>query len=88
MVAKEAGAAVRVPYALLLADSASGERAAAVRAVWQAKGVAAYTLRQANGSARVYAGAFQTLAQGVTMAQVVRDAGGVPVMAYRTGRPD
>ena len=88
LVAEEAGATVHVPYALLLADSASGERAAAVRAVWQSKGVAAYTLRQANGSARVYAGAFQRVAQGVTMAQVVRDAGGVPVMAYRTGRPD
>jgi hypothetical protein len=88
VVAKDGGSVVRLPYALLLADSASMERADAVRAVWQAKGVAAYTLRQANGSVRVYAGAFQTVAQGVTMAQVLRDAGGVPMMAYRTGRPD
>jgi hypothetical protein len=85
---KELGAVVRVPYAILLADSVSRERARAVTEVWRAKGMMAYALTQDDGSARVYAGAFETVAQGMTMASMVRAAGGAPILAYRTGRPD
>jgi hypothetical protein len=56
--------------------------------VWRAKGVVPYALTQDDGTVRVYAGAFETVAQAVTMAAMVRAAGGGPVVAYRTGRPD
>ena len=56
--------------------------------VWRAKGVAPYALRQDAGTLRVYAGAFETVAQAITMTALVQAAGGAPVVAYRTGRPD
>jgi hypothetical protein len=82
------GAVVRAPYGVLLADSASPERARAVMDVWRAKGVTPYALRQDEGTMRVYAGAFETVAQAITMTALVQAAGGAPVVAYRTGRPD
>jgi hypothetical protein len=88
VVARDGGVVIRTPYALLLADSASRERADAVMEVWRAKGVVPYALRQDDGTVRVYAGAFETVAQGVAMAAFVRGAGATPLMAYRTGRPD
>jgi len=88
VVARDAGAVVRVPYAVLLADGAAPERARAVLEVWRAKGVAPYVLRQDDGTQRVYVGAFETVAQAVTMAAMIHAAGGAAIVAYRTGRPD
>ena len=88
IMARDAGAVVMAPYAMLLADSASAERARAVMDVWRAKGFVPYALTQDDGTVRVYAGAFATVAQGVTMAAMVHDAGGTPIVALRTGRPD
>ncbi len=87
VVAVDGGAIVRAPYAVLLVDSASVERARAVMDVWRAKGVTPYALAQDDGTMRVYAGAFETVAQAVTMAAMIRAAGGPSVVAYRTGRP-
>jgi hypothetical protein len=88
VVRKDEGQVIRAPFGVLLADSASPERARAVIEVWRAKGVTPYALRQDEGTMRVYAGAFETVAQAVTMAAIVQAAGGSPVVAYRTGRPD
>lgn len=88
VVGREAGAVVLAPYALLLADSASHERARAVMEVWRAKGLVPYALTQEDGTVRVYAGAFGTVAQGITMAAMIHNAGGIPIVAFRTGRPD
>jgi cell division septation protein DedD len=82
------GQVMRAPWGVLLADSASQERARAVAEVWRAKGVVPYVLTQDDGSARVYAGAFETVAQAATLAAMVQAAGGSPMVAYRTGRPD
>ena len=88
VVAAGGGAVVRVPYAILLADSTAAERARAVMDVWRAKGIEPYALTQDDGTMRVYAGAFETVAQAVTMAAMVRAAGGAAIVAHRTGRPD
>jgi hypothetical protein len=88
VVGRSEGAVVRAPYAVLLADSVTKERATAVMDAWRAKGVVPYALVQADGRARVYAGAFETVAQGMAMSALVRAVGGAPIMAYRTGRPD
>jgi hypothetical protein len=88
VVSRDGGSVVRAPFAVLLADSASPERARAVMDVWRAKGVAPYALGQDNGLMRVYAGAFETVAQAVTMTAMIHAAGGAAIVAYRTGRPD
>lgn len=88
VVPRDAGTVIRVPYAVLLADRSAPERARAVLEVWRAKGVAPYALRQDDGTQRVYAGAFETVAQAVTMAAMIHAAGGAAIVAYRTGRPD
>jgi hypothetical protein len=88
VLARGSGAVVRAPYAVLLVDGASAEQARAVIDVWRAKGVAPYALLQDDGGRRVYAGAFETVAQGIPMAAMIRSAGGAPIVAYRTGRPD
>ncbi len=88
VVRRSEGGVVRAPFGLLLTEGASPEQARAVMDVWRAKGVAPYALAQDDGTVRVYAGAFETVAQAVTMAAMVREAGGVPIVAYRTGRSD
>ena len=88
IVAGETGVVVSAPYAMLLADSASHERARAVMDVWRAKGLVPYALKQDDGSVRVYAGAFVSVAEAITMAAMVHTAGGTPIVAMRTGRPD
>ncbi len=85
---REGGIVVRAPYAMLLADSVSHEQARAVVNRWRTKGLAPYALTQDDGTVRVYAGAFETVAQMVTMAAIVHDSGGTPMVAFRTGRPD
>lgn len=81
-----AGAVVRVPFALLLADGVARDSADAVVTAWRARGVGAYGLLQDDGRVRVFAGAFETPSQAAPLAASVRDAGTVPVMAIRTGR--
>ena len=86
VVRSENGLVVRVPYALLLADSVARNMVAHEVDVWRGRGIAAYALLQDDGSARLYAGAFETPAQAAPLAASVRDAGTVPVVAFRTGR--
>ncbi len=86
VVRSENGLVVRVPYALLLADSVAREMVAHEVDVWRGRGITAYALLQDDGSARLYAGAFETPAQAAPLAASVRDAGTVPVVAFRTGR--
>ena len=86
ILGREAGRVVRVPYALLLAPSLTRAEADSVVASWRARGVAAYALQQQDGSAHVFAGAFETTAEAAVLAAAVRDRGTQPVMAFRTGR--
>ena len=86
VVRSENGLVVRVPYALLLADSVARDMVAHEVDVWRGRGISAYALLQDDGSARLYAGAFETAAQAAPLAASVRDAGTVPVVAFRTGR--
>lgn len=86
VVRSENGLVVRVPYALLLADSVARDMVAHEVDVWRGRGITAYALLQDDGSARLYAGAFETPAQAAPLAASVRDAGTVPVVAFRTGR--
>ena len=74
------------PYALLIErdvpDSAVGARVAAL----QARGLPVYALLQANGTARLYAGAFKTPEEATLLTDAMRAAGITTSLVYRTGR--
>jgi len=84
------GKVVRAPLALRV-DSVPPQAAVLSKSRemvkgYAAKGVPAYALMQNDGSARVYAGAFQTPEQSSLAATALRVAGATPVLEYRTGR--
>src|SRR5262249_5382365 len=76
----------RFPYALLIQrdvpDTAVGTRVAA----FQARGIPVYGLLQADGTARVYVGAFKTPDEAASLYDALRRAGIPTSLAYRTGR--
>ena len=77
---------VSVPYAMLLEDRVPRARAAARVAAFVSRGLPAYALLQPDGTARVYAGAFETPAQASLMASALTVADITPVVVFRTGR--
>ncbi|MEO8192266.1 MAG: SPOR domain-containing protein [Gemmatimonadales bacterium] len=90
LVPDSAGTVVRAPLALLV-DSVPAQAGMSTRVreklrELESKGVHAYALMQRDGSARVYAGAFERAQQSSLAATALRVAGLSPVLAYRTGR--
>jgi SPOR domain len=90
IVPDSAGSVVRAPLALLV-DSVPAQAGMTSRIREKlegltAKGVSGYAMRQADGSARVYAGAFERPQQASLAATALRVAGFTPVLVYRTGR--
>ena len=77
---------VRLPYALLLDGRVPRSMAKATASNYVARGLPAYALAQGDGTARVYAGAFETPEQAELLADLLSTAGIEPVVAYRTGR--
>ncbi|MBW7934094.1 MAG: SPOR domain-containing protein, partial [Gemmatimonadaceae bacterium] len=82
-----AGRVMRAPLALLLESQVPRGAAAARVAAYAARGVDAYALLQDDGTARLYAGAFETAPAAVPLDAELRAGGLVPQLAYRTGRP-
>jgi hypothetical protein len=90
IVSDSAGSIVRVPYALVV-DSVSAQAGMSARVREKirdlsSRGVHAYALMQEDGSARVYAGAFDRPDQSSLAATALRVAGLAPVLEYRKGR--
>lgn len=90
IVPDSSGSVVRAPLALLV-DSipAQAGMSARVRDMLRsltARSVTAYALIQPDGSARVYAGAFERPGQTSLAATALRVAGLTPSLVYRTGR--
>jgi hypothetical protein len=89
IVPDSTGAVVRAPLALLL-DSIPAQAGMTSRMrekiqSFAEKDVTAYALLQGDGSARVYAGAFERAQQSSLATTALRVAGFSPVLAYRTG---
>jgi len=82
----EAENVVRLPFALLLDGRVPRSMGKATAANYVARGLPAYALAQSDGTARIYAGAFETPEQAGLLADLLRTAGIEPVVAYRTGR--
>lgn len=80
---------MRTPLALLVDSVPSqGGIADAVRAAVQkygARGLPVYALKQEDGGARIYAGAFTTANQSAELIKSLRVAGLKPILVYRTG---
>jgi hypothetical protein len=76
----------RRPLALMVHDRVGADSAAAAVTAFVERGLPVYALRQADGSATLYAGAFETPEQATLLAEVLRAAGLTPTLVYRTGR--
>ena len=80
---------MRTPLALLLDSVPSqGGIADAIRAAVQkyaGRGLPVYTLKQDDGGARIYAGAFTMARQSAELIKSLRAAGLKPILVYRTG---
>ena len=86
-----AGTVVRAPLALLIDSIPSqGGMTSRIRekvAALAENHVTAYGLLQNDGSARIYAGAFERATQSSLATTALRVAGLTPLLVYRTGRP-
>lgn len=80
------GSIVSVPFALRLERQVAQSLVAARLSALKARGIEAYALRQNDGSAFIYTGAFETPEQATSLADSLRSMGVAPVLAYRTGR--
>jgi hypothetical protein len=86
--ASDAGRAViePFPYALLVERNVADAAVAARVAALVTRGLPAYALLQDDKTARLYAGAFRTPAEAVSLYTLMKDAGIQTSLAYRTGR--
>jgi hypothetical protein len=80
------GAVKRRPLALLVQNRIGSDTAAAAVAAYVERGLPVYALRQADGSATLYAGAFETPDQATLLAESLKASGLTPTLVYRTGR--
>ncbi|GAC1621253.1 MAG: hypothetical protein NVS4B13_12040 [Candidatus Elarobacter sp.] len=83
----EGGTLVQTPFALLVERSVTREAARALTRGYVARGLPVYALGQPDGTARLYAGAFETPDRSAVLAQSLRNSGLAPTLVYRIGRP-
>jgi hypothetical protein len=80
------GSIVRVPLALRLEEGIAADMAPMRVATFARRGILAYALRQTDGRANIYTGAFENPRQATTLADSLRATGIEPVLVHRTGR--
>ena len=85
-VAPAAGSVIVLPYAVLVQADVPAKEVRARLAKFIARGQPVYALRQANGSAHLYFGAFDSPQQAALAVPLVREAGVTPTLVYRIGR--
>jgi len=76
---------VRAPFAFLV-DSVGADAVPGLLKYFTDRAQPVYALRQPNGSARLYAGAFESPAQASLYVDAIRTSGLRPVLVYRIGR--
>lgn len=85
-MARGAGQVRRLPYALLVQTGVSRENAPALVAAFVARELPVYALLQPDGSASLFAGAFEAPDQTGLLAASLRARGVEPRVVYRIGR--
>jgi hypothetical protein len=86
VVAAEAGRVVATPFAIALESKVGRRQARVVADGYVQRQVAAYPLLQADGTATIYVGAFETPEAAAPAIAALRARGIVPTLVYRTGR--
>jgi len=81
------GTVVRLPFAFLIDSGVPSGAVTGMVATYADRGQPVYALRQPNGSAWLFAGAFESPAQSSLYAESLRASGITPVLVYRKGRP-
>jgi len=79
------GEVVRAPFAFLV-DSVKSQAVPGMLKYFADRGQPVYALRQSDGSARLYAGAFESPEQAAMFVDAIRTSGIRPVLVYRLGR--
>jgi hypothetical protein len=85
-LARDFGSVDRYPLAFLVDPAVSLRDAPARLNRYHARGLPVYALRQPNGSARFYFGAYANPEQASLAVPQVREAGMRPLLVYRIGR--
>lgn len=80
------GAIVDTPFAFRLEQDVEAGAADSLVRGYMGRGVPAYALLQTDGTATVYAGAFESTEQAALLIPSLRAAGIEPALAYRLGR--
>jgi hypothetical protein len=76
----------RYPYALLVERDVPDAEVAAKLVRYNARGLPVYGLLQADGTSRLFAGAFKTTDEAIMLADAMQKAGVPTSLVYRTGR--
>lgn len=76
----------RYPYALMVQRDVPDTVVASRVTTLQSRGLPVYALLQADGTARVFAGAFKTPEESKLLANAMKSAGVSTSLVYRTGR--
>jgi hypothetical protein len=85
-VGPTSGSILRLPYGFRLERGLALDAVTESIARWTQRGIAAYALRQTDGTITLYTGAFRTPAQATLLADSLQQAGIPPTLVYRTGR--
>jgi hypothetical protein len=80
------GSIVSVPFAFRVESKVTTNLVPTRLAALGTRGIMAYALRQDDGSATIYTGAFESPLQATALADSLRAVGVAPVLVYRTGR--
>ena len=80
------GAVVHLPLAFLIDSGVPASAVPGMVSMYADRGQPVYALRQANGSAWLLIGAFQSPEQSLLYASSLRASGITPVLVYRKGR--
>lgn len=82
----DAGRVMATPYALMLEGKVSRRAAQNVADGYGQREIAAYALLQADGSATIYVGAFESAEESVALMNELKEKGVTATLAFRTGR--
>jgi SPOR domain len=83
---RSSGTAVRLPFAFLIDSGLPPSAVPGMVSMWGFRGQPAYALEQANGSAWLLVGAYESVSQSALAVSSIRSAGIKPVLVYRKGR--
>lgn len=83
---RSSGTVVRLPFAFLVDSGLPPAAVPGAVSLWGYRGQPVYGLQQANGSAWLLVGAFESVSQSMLYTSSLRASGIKPVLVYRKGR--